>query len=150
MSEFVERLDELMFEHNLNRKTLAQKLEISATCLTHYLQDRHIPTVEHLVKIADFFQCSTDFLLGRKEENRLLTFQPCPPFSQRLVFLKEYFACSSYQIYHNTNISKSSYYEWRSGKRQPTIENIVRLANYFDCRVDFVLGREVGAIHRNS
>ncbi|MBO4988828.1 MAG: helix-turn-helix transcriptional regulator [Clostridia bacterium] len=142
MSEFVERLGGLMLEGNLNRKTLAQKLNISAACLTHYLQDRHTPATEHLIKIADFFRRSTDFLLGREEENLSLTFQPAPPFSERLAFLKAYFACSSYEIYTKAEISKSSYYDWKSGKRQPTVENVIRLADYFGRRVDFILGRE--------
>lgn len=142
MSEFVERLGGLMLEGNLNRKTLAQKLNINAACLTHYLQDRHVPTIEHLIKIADFFQRSTDFLLGREEENLSLTFQPAPPFSERLAFFKAYFHCSSYEIYTKTEISKSSYYDWKSGKRQPTVENVIKLADYFGRRVDFILGRE--------
>ncbi|MDE7265325.1 MAG: helix-turn-helix transcriptional regulator [Clostridia bacterium] len=57
--------------------------------------------------------------------------------------LKEKFGCNSYRIYHNTDISKSCYYEWLSGKRQPTLENVIKLADRFDCRVDFILGREI-------
>lgn len=143
MSDFVERLSELMFERGLNKKTLAQEIGISATSITHYLQDRHVPSVENLVKIADYFQRSTDFLIGREEENLTLTFKPCPPFSKQLDVLKKHFKCSAYQIYNSTNISKSGYYDWKSGRVQPSIENVIRLAEHFDCRVDFILGREV-------
>lgn len=142
MSDFVERLEELMFERELNRKTLAQNLSMNATCITHYLEGTRLPSVKSLVKIADYFHCSTDFLLGREEENTSTTFNPCPPFAERLVFLKEHFTCSSYDIYHDTDISKSGYYEWKSGKRQPTVENVIRLAEHFGCSVDFILGRE--------
>lgn len=142
MSEFIERLEYLLFEKNLNRKTLAQEIGLNATCITHYLQGKRLPTVESLVRIADYFQCSTDFLLGREEENRFLRFKPCPPFSQQIEFLKGYFQCSSYHIYHGTGISKSGYYDWKRGKRMPTLENVIKLAECFDCRVDFILGRE--------
>ena len=64
------------------------------------------------------------------------------PLMERLAFLKAYFACSSYEIYTKAEISKSSYYDWKSGKRQPTVENVIRLADYFGRRVDFILGRE--------
>lgn len=142
MSEFSERVYELMIEQGLDRKTLAQKLNIKAASLTQYLTETHLPTVDNLIKIADFFKRSTDFLLGREEENNSLTFKTCPPFNEQLTFLKKHFQCSAYQIYNNTNISKSCYYEWVSGRRKPLVENIIKLAEHFDCRVDFVLGRE--------
>jgi hypothetical protein len=143
MSEFSERLSELMFENNLNGKTLAQKLNISATCISTYLQGTYLPTVDKLIKFADFFKRSTDFLLGFEEENPNLTFKDCPPFCEQLEFLKEHFGCTAYQIYHNTGIAKSNYYEWKSGNHVPTLDNIIKLAQHFDCRVDFILGREV-------
>ena len=142
MSEFSERLSGLMFERNLTRKGLAQALQISAACLTHYLQDKHVPTVGTLVLIADYFQRSTDFLLGREEENTSLSFHPCPPFSEQIARLKKVFGCSSYEIYTKAGISKSCYYDWKSAIRQPSLENVTRLADYFGRRVDFILGRE--------
>ena len=69
MSKFAEKLSELALESQLNQKMLAEKIEISETSLSHYLQDKHAPTVESLIKIADFFRCSTDYLLGREEDN---------------------------------------------------------------------------------
>ena len=76
MSEFSERLSGLIFEHGLNRKLLAKNVGINASCITHYLQDKRIPTVKSLILLAEYFNCSTDFLLGREEENKTLTFKP--------------------------------------------------------------------------
>lgn len=143
MSEFGERLGELIFDHRLNEKQFAENAGICVSCVSVYLQGKSLPTVESLVKIADYFQCSTDFLLGREEENKSVEFKPCPPFSEQLLFLKKHFKCSAYKIYHNTKIAKSSYYEWLSGDSQPNLENVINLAEYFDCSVDFILGREV-------
>lgn len=149
MSEFVERLEWLMFEQKLNRKMLSEKVSINATCISHYLLDKHAPTVEHLLKIADYFQRSTDYLLGREEENRNLKFKPCPPFQEQLKFLLEHFHCSAYSIYtapktekRDSVVSKSCYYSWISQGRQPSIDNVIKLADHFGCRVDFILGRE--------
>lgn len=143
MSEFVERLDGLLVENNLNKKSFSIKIHINAASITHYLQGKRLPTVENLIKIADFFNVSTDFLLGREEESSSLRFKSVPAFSDRIEFLKGYFGRSAYSIYNNTGISKSSYYDWKKGKRQPTVENVIRLADLFDCTVDFVLGREI-------
>ncbi len=144
MSEFSERLSGLMFENKLNRKEFAAKSGVNKTCITHYLQDKHVPTVENLVKIADFFQRSTDFLLGREEENSALQFNACPPFCERLKFLKEKHKLTDIEIYGDkrVKIAKSCYYEWLSGSHQPSLDNILCLAAFFDCRIDYLLGRE--------
>ena len=65
MSEFSERLSELIFENGLNKKTLAKNVGISAACITHYIQDKRLPTIKSLILLADYFGCSTDFLLGK-------------------------------------------------------------------------------------
>ena len=57
-------------------------------------------------------------------------------------FLKKQYNCTSYKIYTQTEITKSRFYDWKNGKRVPTVENIIKLAEFFDCRVDFILGRE--------
>ena len=142
MSKFGERLDELAFERNLTNKMLAEKLNISPACVTQYMQGKFEPTYEHLIAVADFFQCSTDYLLGCEDEYKPITFKPCPPFSERLAFLKAKYKCSAYQIYTGHGISKSSYYGWINDKRKPSTENLLNLAKFFSCRIDYILGRE--------
>lgn len=142
LSKLSEALNELIFDNGLTAKSLAEALSTEPSTITRYLRGERIPSVESLVAIADYFKCSTDFLLGRTEENKEQTFKTCLPFNEQIEFLKDYFKCSSYKIYHGTGISKSRYYDWKNGKRAPTVDNIVRLAELFDCRTDFILGRE--------
>ena len=46
--------------------TLAKKLGIQATDVSSYERGVKLPTVEKLIKIADFFDVSVDKLLGRE------------------------------------------------------------------------------------
>lgn len=142
MSKLSETLSDLISDSGLNLKETAEKIGIPASGLTYYVSGEREPTVDTILKIADYYNCSVDFLLGRETEKQNLTFKPCPLFSEQLKFLKEHFNCSSYRFYNGTKISKSAYYSWRRGAHQPTLENIVDLADEFDCRVDFILGRE--------
>ncbi len=142
MPKFAGILEELIFESGKDHKTVAAELGISASCLTDYLKHDVLPSVPNLIKIADYFNRSTDFLLGREEDDKALTFKICPPFSERLEYLKKQYNCTSYKIYTQTEITKSRFYDWKNGKRVPTVENIIKLAEFFDCRVDFILGRE--------
>lgn len=142
MSEFVERLDWLISEQGLNHKTFAEKVGISESCISQYMCDKHVPTVENLVKLADYFHCSTDYLLGREEENNCHIFKECPPFCERIVFLKNKFGGKVDVFVKNAKIVRSSYFNWASDKFTPSLDNIICLANNLYCRVDYVLGRE--------
>ena len=142
MSEFVERLEWLMFERGFNKKMLAAQTHINATCISHYFLGKHVPTIESLVKLADFFECSTDFLLGREEEGRKLTFKQCPPFSERIAYLKKRSGGSAQSFYQGLGISKTCYYGWINGTRKPTLDNIIYIADKLELRVDYILGRE--------
>lgn len=39
------------------------------------------------------------------------------------------------------NIAKSTYCGWEKNISQPSIENLIKLANYFECSVDYIIGR---------
>ncbi len=39
------------------------------------------------------------------------------------------------------NISQGTYNNWENGKTQPSIEQLVSIADYFDVSLDYLLGR---------
>lgn len=141
--KFAENLDALMFDNGrMNGKQLASAIGVSAPTVTQYLQMKHVPSVKNLLLLADYFHCSTDFLLGREEETRKITFRPCPPFSQQIVFLTKYFKMTYYRFYRSVKIPEATFFEWKTGTSVPSLENVVKIAEHFNCRVDFILGRE--------
>ena len=48
---------------------------------------------------------------------------------------------TQYRIERDLNISGSSMYNWLFNKTVPTVESLVRLAEYMDVSVDYLLGR---------
>lgn len=142
MSKFSETLKNLLDENNLSYKSFATDINISASRITDYVNGNKLPSVKNLIKIADYFKCSADFLLGRDYENPDKQYITPAPFNERLLFLKNFFNFTNKQIYGKAEITKSRYFDWLSGKRQPSVDNIIKLADLFDCSVDFVIGRE--------
>lgn len=59
------RLKLLREKSNLNQKELADKLNIPNQSISNYERDYRQPDYENLLKLADFYSVSTDFLLGR-------------------------------------------------------------------------------------
>lgn len=61
------RIKYLREANNMKQKELAAVLQLSPSTINKYEKGERIPEIAQLIKIADFFDVSTDFLLGRKE-----------------------------------------------------------------------------------
>lgn len=142
LSKFGETLKELLDEQNLTGKQLGLELGIAGPTITRYIQGKFMPSMNNLILIADYFNCSTDYLLGREPDNQNLKFKKCPPFTEQIEFLAKHFCPTFDAFYTKAKIHESTFYEWKNGSSIPTLESIIRIAETFDCRVDFVLGRE--------
>lgn len=62
-----ERIVELREERNLYQKDLASYLNLSIGTISNYENDIHDPDLDTLCKLADYFQVSADYLLGRSK-----------------------------------------------------------------------------------
>lgn len=142
LSQFAERLNELMFDNNKTATDIATAISIHKSAIYRYLRAERIPEIDIIIKIADLFACSIDFLLGFTDQNYTTKIVICPPFSKRLAFLLEHFSITKYKLVKQTKIPESIIYSWQSGKSRPNLESITKLANYFDCSIDYILGRE--------
>lgn len=75
---FCQNLRNLMYSANkvqgLNGRKIAKELGVSTTVLSAYRTGVCLPNAENLLKLADYFGVSTDYLLGREgyemEENK--------------------------------------------------------------------------------
>ncbi len=64
------RIRDLREDHDLLQKDIAAYLQCSQVCYSHYeLGKRDIPT-DILIKLADLYKTSTDYLLGRTNEKK--------------------------------------------------------------------------------
>lgn len=66
-----EILKELLSLHNMTQKQLAEALDLSPSALGNYIQGTREPDYHTLMRIADFFHVTTDFLLNHCNENEI-------------------------------------------------------------------------------
>ena len=71
---FGQNLKKLRTSKNLSQSKLSKILGISSSTIGMYEQGRRFPDQTILTKIADFFDVSTDYLLGRNPQNPLTEF----------------------------------------------------------------------------
>jgi transcriptional regulator with XRE-family HTH domain len=60
-------LKELRIQNNLNQSELGNIIGISRSIIGHYENEQNSPPIDVLEKLADYFNVSTDYLLGRTE-----------------------------------------------------------------------------------
>ena len=142
LSNFVESLSELIMQAGLTPCEFAKHIGCGKGTVSRYLNAQKMPSVSLLIRMADFFNCSTDYLLGREMEKYTSTFiQPCPTFQARFPKLCEELKINKYQLQKQTGIAESAIYDWQRGKTTPRVDNLIKIADTFDCSIDFILGR---------
>ncbi|EHI98101.1 helix-turn-helix domain protein [Clostridium sp. DL-VIII] len=68
MSKFPIRLKELREEKGLLGKDFAKIMSVEPATVTNWEKGNRFPKDDVLIKIADYFDCSTDYLLGRTDD----------------------------------------------------------------------------------
>lgn len=68
MSLFNDRLKELRNERSLTQEQLANKLDIPSATIRRLEVSNSIPRRDRLVLLANFFNVSTDYLLGETDD----------------------------------------------------------------------------------
>jgi len=72
MTTFGQRLRSLVHEHGIRREELASYLGVHWRTIYHYETDKREPNISQLKALADFFNVSLDYLVGRTDD-------PTPP-----------------------------------------------------------------------
>lgn len=71
MVDFGRKLKELRIQAGLTQKQLAERVKVTKSVISYYeLQERY-PSPEMLIKLANIFHVSTDFLLGIEKQQTL-------------------------------------------------------------------------------
>lgn len=138
---FAERLSELIFDAKKIARDVAKEIHIGKTTIYEYLSGTKMPSLANLIKLADYFECPTDYLLGLEAEPYERTFKACKPFPEQFKDILAYFDITRYKLERLTGIAQSALYYWAKGEKTPTVEKILIICEKLDCRVDFFIGR---------
>lgn len=142
LSIFAERLTDLMTDYGLDSESFANKTGMDASGIRRYLRKEVLPSFKNALKIAEFFGCKLDFLFGLSDECGRFGNKTAAPFSETFRKILQEKGITRYRLCRDTLISDQSADDWFNGKRVPTMENFLKLAEYFDCSLDYLAGRE--------
>lgn len=143
LSIFSNQLKELMEDNEIKTVELANELGLARTAIGKYLRAEQLPNVEILIKIADYFNCSTNSLFELKEHNNTNNFIKCSqPFKERFPQILEKLGVTKYRLEHDAHLTQSAIYSWQSGRTEPSVESLYKIAKTYNISLDYLLGRE--------
>lgn len=68
LGERIKRLKEL---HNISSRELSEKLGVNRSTISHYEHGTRHPSYERLLKLANIFDVSVDYLVGNEPDDSL-------------------------------------------------------------------------------
>ena len=77
MATFCERLKELRKKHSLTQEQVGQQINVSRYAILLYEKGASCPETKGLIGLADYFNVSSDYLVGRTDKPEV---NRCPPF----------------------------------------------------------------------
>ncbi len=66
------KLEQLLKKKGISAKALSNELGFSNNLITNYINGHSTPNIETVLKIANYFNVSTDYLLGNIREEAIM------------------------------------------------------------------------------
>ena len=144
---FWDRLYHLCTKNNFKPNTVAKAIGLSTATATKW-KNGSVPNGEALSKIADYLDCSVDYLLGRTDTPQVINFSDKGAFmynSQETANLIKSLAnlkgISISKLLLDCELNKNALYTMQSKGYFPRVEAIAKIADYLDVSVDYLLGK---------
>lgn len=141
LNKLGERLTELMFENSVSNKKLAEDMGVHVTTIQRWKRDATSLFLSDLLKLANYFHCSLDFLVGKSEKFLDYTPNECPPFYEQFRKIIEEHGTSRYRMDKETKFKDSYFTKWSKGA-DPHVFSLIELADYFNISIDVLIGRD--------
>ena len=134
------RINELVAETDLKKADLAKAGNFDYRSLSNALVYGITPTTSTLIKMADYFNVSMDYLLGRTDKNDY-TESSNTTFQERFEKLCLEKGVTHYKVSQDCFFDKSNISRWLSKGYLPTLEILDMITKYFNVSIDYILGR---------
>lgn len=141
LENFVDALTDIMQMKNISVKQLIEESGVPKSNIFAYIGKYYVPTTPNVIKLADYFNCSIDYLAGLIDKPAYVKgIKQESTFNKITEISKKYYKTNK-EFLDDLNISKSAYYKWKNKNVLPSFETLVNLAIKFDVSIDYLLCR---------
>ena len=139
--EFKQRFLELIDELDCKKSEIPKLLNIDYNVYIKITEFGIIPKPVVLIRIADYFNISVEYLLGRTNNSYFFKTETVTTFLERYQALKTEKNLTDYAIAQKLHITTSYTTNWKNKKYMPSIINLIELSETFKVSLDYLLGR---------
>ena len=93
------------------------------------------------MRIADYFDISIEYLLGRTDNEYFEKAEDASTFLERYQKLKTENDMSDYAVAQKLHVTTSYTTNWKNKRYMPSISNLIVLSEIFKVSIDYLLGR---------
>lgn len=148
---FSARLKDLMELEGTSIRALSLKIGADRKSIRHWLQGKHFPRYDALVKTAIFFEVSVDYLVGLEDS------LPCAPYrltdEAAITKIRENFLANvssymrgrkmtRYAVAKGLQIDPKPVTNWLTKGSMPEIGTLIKLSQLMNCTLDSLLSQD--------
>lgn len=146
MDYFCDILKKLRSDRKILQKDIAEYLGITVRAYQHYEAGTRFPDFPGFIALADFFNVGLDYLVGR---GSTLLPEPISYSESKSVFAKNLTSAriNDKHKYRQKDIAAfldiptRKYQSYEDGDDEPSINQLIAIADLFKCSVDSLVGR---------
>ncbi len=145
MKKLNQRLRKLREKNHYTQKQVANATDISFDAYRGYEYQDVEPNIEYLIKIAEFYDVSVEYILGIQEDSGVSKYFDKgnnTPFPIRLRELRKKARLTQQQMATLINKNMRTYRRYEKGENFPSIEILITLADIFHVTIDDLIGRK--------
>lgn len=139
--EFKQRFLELISDFDCKKSEIPKLLNIDYNVYIKITEFGIIPKPMVLIRIADYFNISVEYLLGRTDNSYFFKAETATTFLERYQALKTEKNLTDYAIAQKLHITTSYTTNWKNKKYMPSIINLIELSEILKVSIDYLLGR---------
>ena len=142
--KFTDRLLEQMTLNELEAKDLARETKISHSIVCNLRKGRYAkPSTEVLFTLIEYFNCSAVYMLGLLDfpPDNMKYYPPLHNYNTRIRALLKEKSITQERFEKEMKISSFLVYKWLYTDTLPTVDYLIKLAEYFEMSVDVFIQR---------
>lgn len=140
-SNFCEYISDYISSNNITVIEFAKLIGCRDSCVIKWLNGYNQPSLEYVVIVADKLDVSVDYMIGLSNDPIKPGKHSNDTFSERLGKLIESKKVSKNKLAACCGTTSSTVSKWLLHGQLPKPDIAVRLSEFFDCSLDYLLAR---------
>lgn len=134
-------MTELVEDCEVHKSQLPHVIGVDYRSLSNAFNYGIVPTPRILIRIADYFHVSIDYLLGTSDDEYFHQAKTASDFKTRFDLLCKEKNVTYYRVSNDLHFDQSYITRWLTKNYLPSLELLELISDYFKVSIDYLLGR---------